>query len=282
MSDRTPVGPSVLFVNAQLADPAAGTVGFEDLLVLDGRTVARGAGARTHASAARAETVDLAGAVLAPGLVDAHVHLREPGQEDKDTIASGTAAAVAGGFTSVACMPNTSPPLDEPGRLYYVAEKARRAPEPPVSRADPTPRVWLVENGERAAVAPTIAQVAVTGGSRKVHLLWIERRPGADEATLWLRAEFSGGVYRYAKTMDLTLDGGTRSLPIASYDATPITTGMAHRPVRRDHEVLSAPLDASALAMLAETATLAGQIRRTSFVVPAEALASIRALARRP
>jgi hypothetical protein len=57
---------------------------------------------------------------------------------------------------------------------------------------------------------------------------------------------------------------------------------MAHRPVRRDHEVLSVPLDASMLAMLGETATLAGQIRRTSFVVPAEALASIRALARRP
>jgi hypothetical protein len=125
-------------------------------------------------------------------------------------------------------------------------------------------------------------RVAVTGGSRKVHLLWIERRPGADDATLWVRAEFSGGIYRYAKTMDLMMDGGVRSLPIATYDSTPITTGMAHRPVQRDHEELSVPLDSSVLAMLGRTATLTGKVRRTSFVVPAEALASIRALARRP
>ena len=125
-------------------------------------------------------------------------------------------------------------------------------------------------------------RVAVTGGSRKTHLLWLERRPGAADATLWLRAEYSGGVYRYAKTMDLMLDGGTRSLPIATYDSTPITTGMAHRPVRRDHEMLSVPIDASVLAMLGRTATFTGKVRRTSFVVPAEALASIRALARRP
>jgi dihydroorotase len=115
-----------LFVNARLADPAAGTLAPEDLLVVDGIVAARGPSARTHAAAARAETLDAAGAVLAPGLVDVHVHLREPGQEDKETIATGTAAAVAGGFTSVACMPNTSPALDEPGRLYYVAERARR------------------------------------------------------------------------------------------------------------------------------------------------------------
>ncbi|MGH7725546.1 MAG: dihydroorotase [Candidatus Eiseniibacteriota bacterium] len=148
MSARTPAGPSLLFVNAQLADPEAGTLAFEDLLVVEGRTVARGAGARTQASAARAETVDLAGAVLAPGFVDAHVHLREPGQEDKETIASGTAAAVAGGFTSVACMPNTSPPLDEPGRLYYVAEKARRAGR---ARVHPVAAITLGLAGERLA-----------------------------------------------------------------------------------------------------------------------------------
>jgi dihydroorotase len=64
--------------------------------------------------------------VLAPGLVDAHVHLREPGQSDKETIATGTAAAVAGGFTSVACMPNTVPALDEPARIVWVLERARR------------------------------------------------------------------------------------------------------------------------------------------------------------
>lgn len=146
MSASRSHGATRLFVNARLADPGAGTLAFEDLLVVDGRTVARGAGARTHAAAARAEIVDLAGAVLSPGLVDAHVHLREPGQEDKETIATGTAAAVAGGFTSLACMPNTVPPLDEPGRLYYVAEKARRAG---LARVHPVAAITLGLAGER-------------------------------------------------------------------------------------------------------------------------------------
>src|SRR6185503_5210019 len=108
---------SWLYVNARLADTGAGTLDTEDLLVVDGVVAARGSSAGTHAAAGRATTIDAQGAVLAPGLVDVHVHLREPGQEDKETIATGTAAAVAGGFTSVACMPNTMPALDEPGRL---------------------------------------------------------------------------------------------------------------------------------------------------------------------
>jgi dihydroorotase len=137
-----------LFVNARLADPGAGTFAAEDLLVVDGMVAARGAAARTHASAARAETVDAEGAVLAPGLVDVHVHLREPGQEDKETIATGTAAAVAGGFTSVACMPNTSPVLDEPGRLYLVAERARRTG---LARVHPVAAITHGLAGERLA-----------------------------------------------------------------------------------------------------------------------------------
>ena len=115
-----------LFVNARLADPLRGEFVHEDLLVVDGLTTARGTAARAHAGAARAETIDLGGKILAPGLVDAHVHLREPGQGDKETIATGTAAAVAGGFTSVACMPNTSPALDEPARILWVLDRARR------------------------------------------------------------------------------------------------------------------------------------------------------------
>jgi dihydroorotase len=116
-----------LFVNTRLADPAAGTLAFEDLLVVDGRVIARGPAAGTHAGAAGAPTLDAAGAILAPGLVDVHVHLREPGQEDKETIATGTAAAIAGGFTAMACMPNTSPALDEPGRVRWVLERAAQA-----------------------------------------------------------------------------------------------------------------------------------------------------------
>src|SRR4030095_8931774 len=67
------------------------------------------------------------GWIAAPGLIDIHVHLREPGQEHKETIATGVAAAVAGGFTAVACMPNTDPVNDHPGITELILRKAAAA-----------------------------------------------------------------------------------------------------------------------------------------------------------
>ncbi len=74
-----------------------------------------------------ATVIDAAGWIVCPGLMDLHVHLREPGQTHKETIATGTAAAAAGGFTFVACMPNTKPPLDHPDRIRSVLDLAERA-----------------------------------------------------------------------------------------------------------------------------------------------------------
>jgi dihydroorotase len=71
------------------------------------------------------EILDATGLVVAPGLIDVHVHLREPGQEEKETIATGTAAAAMGGFTAVACMPNTVPPLDNVSQVQFVLMKAK-------------------------------------------------------------------------------------------------------------------------------------------------------------
>src|ERR687883_573721 len=68
--------------------------------------------------------IDVAGCVVAPGFVDLHCHLREPGQDHKETLRSGLAAAAAGGFTTVCCMPNTVPPLDVPERVRLVRERA--------------------------------------------------------------------------------------------------------------------------------------------------------------
>jgi len=170
------VSNSFLFVNARLADPADGRVRDEDLLVVDGVTTARGAAARAHAGAARAVTCDLAGAVLAPGLVDAHVHLREPGQSDKETIATGVAAAVAGGFTSVACMPNTSPAIDEPARLLWVMERAARAG---LARVHPVAAITPGLLGERLADLAALAEagaVAFSDDGRPVMHAGLMRR----------------------------------------------------------------------------------------------------------
>ncbi len=76
-------------------------------------------------ASADAEILNAEGLVVAPGLIDIHVHLREPGQEEKETIATGTAAAALGGFTAVACMPNTVPPLDNVSQIQFVLMKAQ-------------------------------------------------------------------------------------------------------------------------------------------------------------
>src|SRR5688500_6929617 len=73
------------------------------------------------------EVIDAAGMIICPGLIDMHVHLREPGREEDETIATGTAAAVAGGVTSVACMPNTEPALDSQAQAEFVIHQAQRA-----------------------------------------------------------------------------------------------------------------------------------------------------------
>src|SRR5579862_3596827 len=112
--------------NGHLIDPAAGVDGPRDLLVKDGR-VAEIASPGKLKSTNGAETIDAKGLVIAPGLVDIHVHLREPGQGYKETIATGTAAAAAGGFTAVAAMPNTSPVNDSPETTRWMLAPERGA-----------------------------------------------------------------------------------------------------------------------------------------------------------
>ncbi len=117
---------ALLIRGGHLIDPAAGTEGLKDILLKDGR-VAEIAGPGKLKQANGAEVLDATGLTVTPGLIDMHVHLREPGQGYKETIASGTAAAAAGGFTSVAAMPNTRPVNDSTEITRWMQAAERRA-----------------------------------------------------------------------------------------------------------------------------------------------------------
>ncbi|MDJ0869275.1 MAG: dihydroorotase [Myxococcota bacterium] len=106
----------------RVLDPASGRDEAADVLVEDGRIAAVGAGLEVS----DAETVDAGGCWVAPGLIDLHTHLREPGQEYKEDIGSGGRSAVAGGFSAVACMANTQPVNDDPSVTEYILERARQ------------------------------------------------------------------------------------------------------------------------------------------------------------
>jgi dihydroorotase len=110
---------------AWLVDPAAGREGPGEIVVRDGILEAV-----TWLEGQDADGVDASGVVVTPGFVDLHTHLREPGNEDAETIASGLAAAAHGGFTAVCAMPNTTPPLDEPGVLASMRAAATASGSP--------------------------------------------------------------------------------------------------------------------------------------------------------
>lgn len=119
----------ILIRGGRVVDPASGLDGERDLLLKDGRVSAVEAPGKLNGAAKQevAEILDAKGLIVAPGLVDIHVHLREPGQGYKETIASGTAAAAAGGFTTVCAMPNTVPVNDSPETTRWMQSPERNA-----------------------------------------------------------------------------------------------------------------------------------------------------------
>ena len=113
---------TLLLRGGRVIDPSRNFDAAADLWLADGRILGTGPQSR-----AADRTIDCAGLIVAPGLIDMHVHLREPGREEDETIATGTASAVAGGVTSVACMPNTEPALDTRMAAEFVVHQAQRA-----------------------------------------------------------------------------------------------------------------------------------------------------------
>ncbi len=112
-----------LIRQGRLVDPATGIGGVMDILIEDGKIAVIGSTILDE----EAEVLDARGLVVCAGLVDMHVHLREPGFEYKETVETGAAAAAAGGFTAIACMPNTKPATDSPEQIAYVLGKAEQA-----------------------------------------------------------------------------------------------------------------------------------------------------------
>ena len=115
---------ALLLKGGRVIDPSRELDETADVLLADGRVA--GVGPDLDAPEG-ADVRDVSGLVVAPGLVDVHVHLREPGGEHKETIASGAWAAAVGGFTSICAMPNTDPPIDDPAAVGYVLAQGLRA-----------------------------------------------------------------------------------------------------------------------------------------------------------
>jgi dihydroorotase len=116
------MGNELLIKNGHVIDPANRINKKCDILIADEKFVEVGKVKKQVAN-----VIDATGKLVVPGLIDMHVHFREPGDEEEETIASGSAAAVAGGFTSVVCMPNTTPPIEDETDVEYVHRKARKA-----------------------------------------------------------------------------------------------------------------------------------------------------------
>ena len=163
-----------LLRGGHVVDPANGRNGMFDVLIDGDRIVKVG---RDLPVDAGTTVVDVPGAfVVCPGLIDMHVHLREPGQEHKETVATGAAAAVAGGFTAIACMPNTDPVNDNAGVTEYVLKKAAEAN---LARVYPIGAVSRGQKGEELADIAELKHagcVALTDDGRPVATAMLMRR----------------------------------------------------------------------------------------------------------
>ncbi len=116
---------NVLIKSGRVIDPVNGKEFISDIFIKEG--VLTEMSGNIKAKGKELTEIDAKGCIVCPGFVDMHVHLRDPGFEDEETIESGTLAAVKGGITTVACMPNTSPPIDSEYMVKYILEKSQGA-----------------------------------------------------------------------------------------------------------------------------------------------------------
>ena len=206
-----------------MIDPSTGTDDVRDVLVREGRieTVARGV-----TGPEGIPRIEARGLVVAPGLIDVHVHLREPGAEHKETIRTGARSAAAGGFTTIWAMPNTDPPLDDPAAVGFVREEARRWARKGEggARVSPVAAASLGLAGEQMTEIGGLVEagaVAVTDDGHPIHDPALMRR------LLEYTQSFGIPVLQHAENMALSAGGvmnegavatalGLRGIPNAS------------------------------------------------------------------
>lgn len=164
---------STIIRNGRIIDPANGRDEINDLAIVNGRIASQSA---VRNSQSAIDEIDAKGLIVAPGLIDMHVHLREPGFAHKETIASGARAAAAGGFTTVVCMPNTSPIADDPSTITWIKDRARDTAGVNVL---PTGAISKNLEGEELAPIASIVQsgvVAITDDGKCVQNHELMRR----------------------------------------------------------------------------------------------------------
>jgi len=190
----------ILLSGATVIDPTTGTDGAANIHIKDGVIQSVGPDAKGGSGT---QVIDLKGRVVAPGFVDMHVHLREPGFEYKETIATGTASAAAGGFTAVCCMPNTSPAIDDASVVRFIRERAAGSNGGLVD-VHPIAAVTRERKGEHLANLAELAEagaVAFTDDGDPVHDAEIMRR------ALEYAAMFGRPVIQHAQEKSLTRNG---------------------------------------------------------------------------
>jgi len=211
--------PKLLIRNGRIIDPASGRDEIGDILIKGGLIVRMGV--NLHATGVIG--FDAAGMVVAPGFIDMHVHLREPGFEHAETIETGSRAAVAGGFTSVCCMPNTSPVNDDATVTRYILERARNVA---VANVFPIGAITEDSAGEKLASIGSMkaaGAVAISDDGRPVMNSRVMRR-----AMEYARA-FDVPVIDHCEDLNLSADGdmhegfpsvrlGLRGIPSSSED----------------------------------------------------------------
>ncbi|NLB40652.1 MAG: dihydroorotase, partial [Clostridiales bacterium] len=185
----------ILIKNGRVIDPASKSDAVKDILIENGTIMSIEDTIFQEAD----EVIDASGKIVAPGLIDMHVHLRDPGYEHKETIASGTQAAAAGGFTAVACMPNTNPTIDNMAVVNYIKQKAATE--------------------GKVKVFP-IAHITKANNSDEITEFGDLKRAGAvalsDDGMPVENAEIMRRALEYAKMFDLTIMEHCEDLSLAN------------------------------------------------------------------